>query len=114
MEIQVGEYVRDKAGVINKVTEIQDYEEENDIWYKGEKIVGGTWRSMATKHSFNIIDLIEEGDYVNGMEILHIEGDTLYVEWSNEFDDYTAWVDNEAIKSIVTKEMMKSVEYRID
>lgn len=111
MEIQVGEYVRDKDGVINKVTEIQDYEEENDIWYQGEKIVGGTWRSMVTKHSFNIIDLIEVGDYVNGYKVVKISEHTFTtMEQGGYIVHHKECV---TIKSIVTKEAFESIKYEV-
>ena len=121
MEIKEEEYVRTKNGIIAKleyISELNDYFFDRTMYKKYSDSIEFLQEfeldEYIVKHSFNIIDLIEEGDYVNGMEILHIEGDTLYVEWSNEFDDYTAWVDKETIQSIVTKEMMKSVEYRID
>lgn len=112
-EIEVGEYIRDKDGLIIKVNEIQEYQEEDDIWYE-EKILKGTWKSMIVKHSFNIIDLIEEGDYVNGEKIIEIldnnetyNGEKLVCSIRTNFGE-------EDIKTIVTKEMMKSIEYRIN
>ena len=58
-EIKVGEYTRDKNGLIIKVNEIQDYSEDDDIWYE-EEILKGTWKSMVVKHSPNLIDIIEK------------------------------------------------------
>ena len=71
------------------------------------------------KHSLNIIDLIEVGDLVQ----IHDRGNRIYqvdrdyqgklaiidVDW-NEYEE----LYNEDIKSIVTREMMESVEYRIE
>jgi hypothetical protein len=65
-EIELGEYIRTKNGYIIKYqdnvnTNIfsmdDDLYVENPLFPDEEKIV---------KHSKNIIDLIEEGDYVNG------------------------------------------------
>ena len=63
-EIQVGEYVRTKEGYISKVKEVTDdwiecestitkhYEDTFDSLYPDEF-------DIITRHSFNIIDLIE-------------------------------------------------------
>ena len=62
------------------------------------------------KHSPNIIDLVECGDYVNGSRILDITGD--YIN-ATEWNCCKSRLEK-TIKSIVTKEAMKSVEYRIE
>lgn len=65
MEIQIGEYVRTKKGVIAKVCAYQDLTTYDD------KNISATFHSFDTekgsiadveieKHSFNITDLIEE------------------------------------------------------
>ena len=79
------------------------------------------------KHSKNIIDLLEVGDYVNGYKILAIEKSGVYNnglrimiyknnrrkeeiwKYIQEYDGIIPARDD--IKSIVTKEMMKSIEY---
>lgn len=43
-------------------------------------------------YSKHLIDLIEVGDFVNGMKILHIEDNKLYIEWNNEFDEFTGFL----------------------
>lgn len=121
-EIKVGEYVRDEDGCIIKVDEIQDYEEsEQDTWYKAENTINGTWnrgtwKSMITKHSPNIIDLIEVGDYVNGCKVIDI-CESLYsgekVIYIGGFRIPKKIYDNQ-IKSIVTKEQFESVEYKLE
>ena len=63
--IEVGEYVRTKKGKIDKVTNDNCYmpqyiECKKSLLYKEDII----------KHSKNIIDLIEVGDYVNGHKII--------------------------------------------
>ena len=64
-EIKAGEYVRTKKGIIYKAD--QTYYLNNNI-----PIKFATFSDRVTKHSSNIIDLIEEGDYVNGHKILEI------------------------------------------
>ena len=54
-DIKVGEYIRTKQGEIYIITDLEDYGLKIDEFY-----------NQIKNHSFNIIDLIEEGDYVNG------------------------------------------------
>ena len=64
---------------------------------------------MVVKHSPNPINIIEEGDYVNGsivVEILH--GDSVIVENYGEEQIF-----ENGIKSIVTKEQFESVSYKV-
>lgn len=61
----------------------------------------------------NIIDLIEIGDYVNGFKVDEIDEKGIY-----NYNSYDGWriniaSCNEAIKSIVTKELFESMEYKI-
>lgn len=64
------------------------------------------------KASYNIIDLIEVGDYVNGLKVIDIVENDIYVS------DYYAEscigiVKVKDIKSIVTHEQMEQISYRI-
>lgn len=52
-DIKVGEYVRSKIGSIGKVTKIED----NKFLYENKTLI--TWIGNVTKHSFNLIDLLE-------------------------------------------------------
>ena len=113
-EIEVGEYVRDCDGFIVKVNEIQEYKEDDDFWYQ-EKTLKGTWKSMVIKHSKNIIDLIEVGDYVNGKLVSNVDkvDNINFIEW-DDGDMYKTEISNDKfIKSIVTKEQFASMEYKI-
>ena len=122
--IQVGEYCRSKQGKIAKLikkgkeTNIREsYMTFDDyiIGYYGhgyKRIYEYDFKKI-TKHSFNIIDLIEKGDYVNGWKVDHFYED----EWNDfrvtdEISDNTA--RNQDIKSIVTKERFVESEYRIN
>lgn len=73
----------------------------------------------------NLIDLIEIGDYVNGMEVIAKDSDNrLYVpedlgqpydrEFSNGCFEYTLLDKNFEIKSVVTKELFDSVKYEVE
>ena len=109
-EIRIGDYVRDRDGFIIQVKNIVPDEDSEDIWYE-EKILNGTWKSMIVKHSKNLIDLIEEGDYVNGEKVVG-RGNNCILILTDEGQTFlrNIFEDND-IKSIVTKEQFKSVEY---
>lgn len=103
-EIEVGEWVRLKDGRIRVFKQyINDTDVELTRPYNLEK------KADIAKHSKNIIDLIEEGDYVNYERILDITGDYIRTTESihNRF-----WLSNN-IKSIVTKEQISQIEYKV-
>lgn len=124
LKIKVNDYIRTKKGSIAKICAYQDlktYDENN---------IGVTFHSFDTdkgtiadievlKHSSNIIDLIEVGDYVNGYRIYGInnikdstnKAFTVFLKNNNKVLRF--W-NKDDIKSIVTKEMFKSVEYRME
>ena len=94
-EIKAGEYIRTKDGCIFKATE----------YWLGECYSD---RVNIKKHSPNIINLIEEGDYVNG-KLIHkvdIRENSAYIYYGNgkTFCDYQ-------IKDIVTKEQFNQMKY---
>ena len=64
------------------------------------------------KHSKNIIDLIEVGDYVNGYKVEDI---TIFNDGTFEivFNEYQWIIATTAIETIVTKEQFAQAEYKI-
>ena len=63
-------------------------------------------RDNIVKHSKDIIDLIEVGDYVNGEKVI----DT----WNgNRIETHRSNFNDDNIKSIVTKEQFAQAEYKI-
>lgn len=126
-EIEVGEYGRTNFGKMikfawleslegkryeNKVLLINEDMLNNDFYYfhKGEKIV---------KHSKQLIDLVEVGDYVNGREVKHIamfEGfpdypKLIFVDETHLIPDDTC--ENDEIKTILTKESYMANCYKV-
>ena len=106
MNLEIGEYVRTEIGTIGKVVRINEiyFTIENnrgeiDVLYEGNQ-----------KHSRNIIDLIEVGDYVNGHKI-----NKKYVNSDNilcfEIEGEETIVE---VKSIVTKQQFSNMEYKIN
>lgn len=97
-----------------------------DIGYLVERYPG--FENIITKHSKNIIDLIEVGDYVNGYKVLDKQ-DSIYENskriliYRNQKERYERWIyiqeydgkihTQDDIKSIVTKEQFKAVEYEV-
>lgn len=75
------------------------------------------------KASYNIIDILEKGDYVNESEILgfeneYIEEDDKYVPFgviteNCYLDNNKSWIIEKEIKSAVTKEQFESMKYII-
>ena len=103
MKLEVGNYVRTIDGFLWKPKKIEIDEDgcylfDDYYYFEPEQIY---------KSSNNIIDLIEEGDYVNGFPVIHKENDILKCGLLVQFKE------NE-IKSIVTKEAFSNAEYRVE
>ena len=119
MKIEIGEYVRTKEGDITRITRFCELE-FNKV--RINSIVGengclyGNPDKVVKKHSHNIIDLIEIGDYVNGYKVRGKTKERVvldYYYYSDELcDGY--WISlRDNIYSIVTKEQFKNMEYRV-
>ena len=99
-KIEINEYVRTDKGIITKAQE-----HFIDGLLNGKSAFG-----KAVKHSKNIIDLVEKNDYVNGVRVLDITGDYIHTaEW-----DCCRERLRKKLKSIITKEQIKQIEYRIE
>jgi tmRNA-binding protein len=90
-DIKIGEYVRTDTG---EIYIMKYFIKEFDY--------------SKIKHSQNIIDLIEVGDYVNGYRITDIGNDCV------EIEDGGTQIKKNEIKSIVTKEQFENVSYSFD
>ena len=104
MEIEVGEYIRTADGEIHKIKSI----EENFIEFENGYGISAREKDYILKHSKNIIDLIEEGDYVNGELVTFVQSCNEVISTEEH-----CRIENEDIKSIVTKEQFKNIEYRL-
>lgn len=119
-EIKVGEYVRSLVnGEISKVLEVSDLLEEPNIkYYKTGKFTGFCLTEYYNvKHSSNIIDLIEIGDYVNGSKVVaekykNYDMNFIYVDSKISFGWGYGVIPENDIKSIVTKEKFEKESYR--
>lgn len=107
MKMEVEEYVRTRAGHFYKITRI----DENGLIY-WNKIQCG-WnieqlKDIVVKHSKNIIDLIEPGDYVNGLRVEYITNEAIFTS------GLAHGILFEDIRTIVTKEQIASIEYKVE
>lgn len=94
------------------------------IKLQGRKTPLQCHRDYIVKHSKNIIDLIEVGDYVNGMLVVSVTEIILddksikeKIVFVNRDENCTLkplQISNEDIKTIVTKEQFASMEYRLE
>lgn len=121
MELKVGMYVRTEKGIIFKYYPCKntEYDKENNIYHEWDDWGEYDDYYIITKASENIIDLIEVGDYVNGLRINSItevdkNNDVRLVWHLNTYGDDDISFSNEEIKSIVTKEAFKANEYRVE
>ena len=142
-KIEIGEFVRTKYGVIlkfkgylseylyidslNYEDAIVDFKTTKALYENSRKNVFVGSSNDIANHSFNIKDLVEKGDFVNGYEVDDFDG---YDEEGNYFEnDLGIPIYDDAnmdciveyrpirlmeIKSIVTREMFQKVEYRME
>lgn len=103
-EIKVKEYVRTKYGEIGIITEVYPRLK----WIKKINPSLLEYNEIKT-HSLNLIDLIQCGDYVNGCEVLKKEADN-YLLINDKGYRHLAPIN---ICTIVTKEQIKAIEYRV-
>ena len=113
MKLEVGMYVRTNEG-IGTVQRI--YNNKNGCTVRFKKGHVKKWVTIF-KASNNIIDLIEEGDYVNGWLVEEIRNDRVissqyeFCDICNDFERKE--ILKEDIKSTVTKEQFSSMKYRL-
>lgn len=123
-EIKVGEYIRTKRGIA-KITDLvcgqdayfdtENIFELNDIdFYRnnGIDIHGSFFRDLVIDHSQNMLDLIKEGDFVNGYICKRIPNfdnkmcnfDLNLMQWI-PLEEIDVWYD------IVTHEQFNQMKY---
>ncbi len=133
MKLEVGMYVRTETGHIDKIIKIdnkslngrtiQVKKGELDYCMGYEVFTDLFGPSHYTKASFNIIDLIEEGDYVNGLRVEKNKYGELYISYvyyggdiGKQCEVYTNWLKElkeGLIYNIVTREQFASICYEL-
>ena len=117
MKLEVGQFARLKSGYICKIININYFREPsmkygveanylNDIMFIGDDDV--------VKASYNIIDILEVGDYVNGNPVCIIKEDEHNRKWIYTDSNYKYGYLEEDIKSILTHEQMEQMAYKVE
>ena len=126
MKLEVGKWCRTKMGTIFKITGGNSDMWEIDITYSYlSKCEDEDYSSYAynknnslleklvVKASYNIIDILEVGDYVNGLPVSKTsEYINTYEKYIELYGSCSDW-ENEDIKSIVTKEQFEYITYKV-
>ena len=118
MKLEVGMYVRtkDKNNVqfIRKIVEVSEGYRKMIAGLFVDKPIHNTNEvslKNVVKASYNILDLIEVGDYVNGDMITDFEEDGKKIILGNEEQYYGIYPAQ--IESIATKEHFESIIYKV-
>lgn len=114
MEIEIGEYVRTKKGEIAKIIDIVKPINANILLF--DVNLKEIWLNEVglniNKHSKDITNLIEKDDYVNGYKVIEVTNHTFTtLEHGGNKVHHKECV---TIKSVVTKEAYKNIEYRLE
>lgn len=116
--LKIGEYTRinGKIGKVKDIVLNSNNYEDSGIYLENEKFVLGKEEIYKLKSSYNIIDLIEEGDYVNGVEVIGKEFDNFNKEYLQcGVGDYVICTfEVKDIKTILTKKQYESNCYKVD
>lgn len=118
MKLEVGMYVRlqndvENIVIINKIANVFEttiLTENDGSIYQGEYT-----KENVIKASYNIIDILEERDYVNGCYIQEIKSlkDNVMVCMLDSDYELVSTITNKEIESIVTKEQMEQMAYKV-
>ena len=115
-EIKVGDWIRDREGHITKIIETLSLFKDVEL-YLGED--GYQYSDNAiVKHSSNLIDLIQCGDYVNGYKVLYVCNEEpcpsgKYVDIDCDKSSEESYFFDNQIETIVTKEQFESISYKV-
>ena len=116
MKIEKGMYVRTNEGYIAKIKEIEANERLHlhlKAIYTDNYKIDMVLEDEILKASHNIIDLIEVGDYVKGLQVYETgtfghNGKSFCRLYGNVAPFY-----EEDIKTIITKEQFESMQYEV-
>ena len=119
MKLEEGMYARTKKGIVKVLERVKD---PTNYYYK--MLITDRYLEInddteyiheldIIKFSKSIIDLIEEGDYVNGLLVIRIlEDNETKEKYINLYGSVSEW-EEEDIKSIITKEQFESMKYEV-
>ena len=116
MKLEVGQFVRTKDGIIAKV----DYIDNDTIFFDKElyRNYGDSIDFLEkdnleriVKASYNIIDILEVGDYVNGHRVEEIDFENEEIFTDSEY--YCGIVEFNNVKSVITHEQFEQMAYKV-
>lgn len=127
LELRENMYIRNCYGRIAKIEYIEDNIAYCDNWLYQSYEDHITFINLndeedineITKASYNIIDILEVGDYVNGQKVYYDkELDYLYVQsFDGDGNFYQTSITKKSfinnIKTIVTHEQMEQMSYKV-
>lgn len=118
-EIRVNDYIRTPYNTIEKIIKVEENKDYIGVKTDRSYYIFSWLKTHEVKHSSNIIDLIEVGDYVNGRLVLQVDYKNKNVCLLIPLTDTKAntnimWYGYEDIKTIVTKEQFALAEYRLE
>ena len=138
MKLEVGQFVRTKNGNIRKIVELTNTKFIDEPDYYVDKVLINIeqneredttymekwlFNEDIVKSSPNIIDLIEVGDYVNGLRVEKNKYGELYTSYvyyggdiGKQCEVYTTWLKElkeDMIYNIVTHEQMEQMAYKV-
>lgn len=111
MEIKENEFIRTKTGKIDKVINNNYYMSQ---YIECEKRI--VEKENIVKHSFNIIDLIEVGDFVNENEVIDkylFNGEIPVLETTGDETNAKCMCESD-IRTILTHEQYERKCYKIN
>jgi len=119
LELEAGMYVRTKEGYICKILKLN--EPYQDDGYLDFNDIGSPkiQEKNVVKASYNIIDLIEVGDYVNGNCVDRAKyryAGKNFIDFEDDVNADSGYVNallEEDIKTIVTKEQFNAMKYEV-
>ncbi len=118
MELKEGMYIRyiptigEYTQKISKITKTKNCLLDMAYTLDDKEEVFSSHFDEVLKASNNIIDLIEDGDYVNG-GLVEMKQDNYIMVGFAEYEEPQKLYNGD-IKSIVTKEQFSAMEYKID
>ena len=115
LDLRENMYIRTKDGIIDKILKL------NKSYVKGVSQKDELYAydiDNIVKASYNIIDILEKGDYVNGYLVTYVykpDGNEVF-RIEIERDTLKGHIIDKSsqIKSIVTKEQMEKMEYKVE
>lgn len=122
-KIEVGEYIKFKDNSIDRIKEIINTHGNRKLiaFEKRNSYLSDLGlKKQIVKHSKNIIDLVEEGDYVNGYKVLeirkHFEVQPYRISimvYKTKDAEFWKSIEEQDIEDIVTHEQFDSVKYKV-